>query len=675
MSGPPVGGSVSTHEGFLPEIQGLRAIAVLVVLVFHLWPAALPGGYVGVDVFFVISGYLITGLLLRQVERTGRISVSGFYAKRIKRLLPAATLVLVAVATCISLLPVLRWGDTAREIAASALYVENWWLAAQAVDYLAADDVPSPLQHFWSLSVEEQYYIVWPLLFALLGAVGLVKKLGGRAAFGLIVVVVGVLSLAYSIYITPRDPGLAYFATTTRAWELALGGMLAVFTRWEHLPEVWRQSLGVLGFTMILAASFCFDGTTPFPGYLALLPTLGAAFMLASGTSQRRVSMYGLLSSRPFQYVGDLSYSLYLWHWPAVVFYKQIAGRELGLVDGLVVGAISLALAHQTKVLVEDRFRAPSFASGSRARPFMFGAACILLALWCSLAIGFQVNRHADAAAAIASETAGAAGFRPALVAARKDVPAAYAKGCHAGPRSVEPTACAMGDPGAEVRMFVAGDSHAVQWLPALEKFAVRKGWRVESYTKSACAFVDVPLSAGSGRGEYAACSEWNANLLAKIRRERPDLLLVSQSVAHRPADVPPEDREAVYDAIVEGLLRRWRTVQAEGVRVVVLADTPRLGLDVPECLSAPGASFESCSRPAGPLLSRPDPLVEAARRIGAPVVSLNDLICPDDICPPVIGDVLVWRDSHHVTATFATERADEFAARLDAAARPLLAK
>ena len=304
-------GTLSVTKGartFRPEIQGVRAIAVIAVLIFHLWPSVLPGGYVGVDVFFVVSGFLITGLLLRQVERTGKIQVLDFYAKRIKRLLPAATLVLVAVGTCVSLLPILRWADTANEIAASALYFENWWLAAKAVDYLAADAAPSPLQHFWSLSVEEQYYIAWPLIFLLLSPFGLLRRLGPRRAFGFAVIVVGLVSLIYSIYITPKNPGLAYFATTTRAWELALGGLLAVFTGWERIPERIRQVIGVLGLLMIIVAVATFGSETVFPGYAAALPTIGAAFLIVSGESKSVWSVFSILKSKPFQYVGDLSY-------------------------------------------------------------------------------------------------------------------------------------------------------------------------------------------------------------------------------------------------------------------------------------------------------------------------------------------------------------------------------
>lgn len=675
---------------FRPEIQGVRAIAVIAVLIFHLWPSILPGGYVGVDVFFVVSGFLITGLLLRQVERTGRIQVLDFYAKRIKRLLPAATLVLVAVGICVSLLPILRWADTANEIAASALYVENWWLAAKAVDYLAAEAAPSPLQHFWSLSVEEQYYIAWPLIFSVLGAFGLLQRFGPRRAFGVAIVVIGLVSLVYSIYITPRNPGLAYFATTTRAWELALGGALAVFTGWERIPEHVRRFLGIIGLVMVVVAVITFSGETAFPGYAAALPTVGAALLIISGDSRSAWSVFSILKSKPFQYIGDLSYSLYLWHWPVVVFYAQIAAREIGLVDGVVIASISLALAHQTKELVEDRFRSRQFASSAQWKPFGLGAMCISLPLICWLCISYQVSRHsADTRPesravefvkttenqALGNERVGSrqcptveaclTSFKPSLAVVSKDVPSAYKEGCHVGLRAEEPQGCLMGRADGQIRMFVAGDSHAAQWLPAYKILGESLNWRVESFTKSACSFSDVTVLGGVSGGDYLACRIWGERLLEHIRDERPDYILISQSVAYRVSGL---DRGETFEVLVAAYESQIRKIKEMGVTPIILADTPRLGINVPECLAASGATFEGCSRNARPLLSREDPLVSAANMTGEVVVSLNDLICTSDKCAPVEDGVLIWRDSHHVTATFSRKIGADLADRISSA-------
>jgi peptidoglycan/LPS O-acetylase OafA/YrhL len=658
-AGKPGIAGLQTH-GFRPEIQGLRAIAVLAVLVFHVWPEWLPGGYVGVDVFFVISGFLVTGVLLRQAETSGRIDILHFYSRRIKRLVPAATLVLFAVAVCVSILPVIRWEGTAAEIVASALYVENWWLAANAVDYLASDNAPSPLQHYWSLSVEEQYYIVWPLMLA---GVGWARGAGRpwRVFFGRLVISVGLASITYSIWVTPRDPGVAYFATTTRAWELALGGALAVFAAWERWPEPLRRALGFVGAGMILVACMAYGTTTPFPGYQALLPTVGAALMIVSGASHRRLSMFSVLRSTPMQYVGDLSYSLYLWHWPVIIFYRELTGRQPELLDGLIIAVVALALAHQTKMLVEDVFRAPGVLARPRWKPFIFSTACIAGSL-CSAAMIYRQAQVYDApltpAAPVAAERSGPvetalAGVRPSLSKVRKDVPAVYATGCHVGLKSDEPLACHIGSASPDAAtLFVVGDSHAAQWAPAYEGIVETSRLNVESYTKAACLFAEVEVLGGRSSGAYDACTRWNEKVLQIIRDRRPEYVLVSQSRAYRALGV--EDADANYPVIAAALARRWTILAELGIQVIVLADTPRPGSDVPECLSKAGATIEGCTLPLAKANGRPDPLYLAAESAGIKVIDMNDQLCPDASCRPVVADMLVWRDSHHVSATFA---------------------
>lgn len=679
-------GAVRMHTAedaarFVPEIQGLRAIAVLAVLFYHLWPAAVPGGFVGVDVFFVISGYLITALLLREFQATGTIALRRFYARRVLRLLPAASVVLLAVAACVSMLPPVRWHTTGIDVAASTLYVQNWWLAAQAVDYLASEHGASALQHFWSLSVEEQYYLAWPLLLLLAARLFRRAAVHGTALFTWIIGSVFVLSLAYSIAISSANPGLAYFATTTRAWELALGGLTAVWVCGRTHAVPGGAAWGLVGVVLIAAAVLAIDTSMPFPGYVALWPTLAAAIVIAvgarPGTLLRRV-----LGCAPMQYIGDLSYSLYLWHWPVIVLFREIAGGAPGIVEGIALAAISLALAHQTKTLVEDRFR---FLPGLRAgwRPFAFGgtamAACVLAAVlvWSGVypsAPVARVEQEAVPEPTLAVPAAVAVSLDrivPALAAAREDNPSVYAKNCHASPRSSKPTTCSWGPEDAPIHVLLAGDSHAAQWVPALEDIARRKGWRLTSLTKSACPFADGAVLQRNG-DVYASCVSWNRAALALVLRLRPTLLVTSQAVmlkAHGTAS-----GAASHAALSEGLASRWTTLLRAGIRVVALKDTPRMGVDVPECLGSRRGSIERCGRPRAQVLATPDPLVMAQRDTrGVSLIDLNDSLCPTAVCPPVLGEHLVWRDSHHMTATFATSLAPRLEAYLDAAlAAPL---
>ncbi|MFC7765691.1 acyltransferase family protein [Leucobacter soli] len=357
--------------GFRPDIQGLRAVAVGVVLLYHANFPFMPGGFVGVDVFFVISGYLITGLLLREALRTGRVRLMDFYARRIRRILPAATVVLVAtLLLTVLILPRIRWQQIGIEAGGAALYIVNW-IFAGTTDYLNADLAASPIRHFWTLSVEEQFYIVWPLL--LVALLALLRRRGGRhapasavsrsqlsVAAGAGALLILVPSLLWSIRYTADAPAPAYFVTTTRLWELAIGAALAVFAHFvERIPDWFGRLLGWAGLAGIVAASLWYDSTAPaFPGAAALLPTLSTAAVIAGGMGGRAGRGVGrLLSLGPMRWIGDISYSLYLWHWPLVVFGTYLLGGELRARWGLAIVLLSVLPAWLSYRYIEIPFR------------------------------------------------------------------------------------------------------------------------------------------------------------------------------------------------------------------------------------------------------------------------------------------------------------------------------
>lgn len=659
-------------QTFRPEIQGLRAIAVLAVLAFHLWPGALPGGYVGVDVFFVISGYLITGLLLKEYESTGTISVARFYKRRIRRLLPAATLVLIVVTACIALLPASRWEDVAGDIAASALYAQNWWLAHQAVDYLASENAPSPVQHFWSLSVEEQYYIVWPLL--ILGATHLSRWTARhpRKAFGAFIVGIGAASLAYSIFLTPRNPGVAYFATTTRAWELALGGALAVHRGWQAWPRQIRLAASYLGVAMIVWSIVAYTTATPFPGYTALLPTVGAALVIIGGRVPGTVGITSVLASRPAQVIGDLSYSLYLWHWPLIVFYKARYGDSISLIGALGILGGSFGLAFLSKRWVEDRFRFdPPRPGRIVGRAWALATLCISLSVCSALGV-YALAEHASGSSGLATtrneanypgalaltehvvSADASAPYLPRPVDAKKDEPLAYRDRCITSVTKDDVMECRYGslDPKA-IKMLVVGDSHAVHWLPPLREIAIQRHWNMRVIVKSACAFADVrPEDLEDDQSRL--CASWNQKVLKRIATYKPDLIVISQSIGSLSHLVKGSAARS-RDALVSAMLRAWKKAAGNTAVIAAIKDTPRPGRNVPDCLSTPGATIESCAQSRERALGHWDPLeVVASRMRKARLINLDDAICGKVTCEPVVGNILVWRDSHHMTASFA---------------------
>lgn len=629
------------------------------MLVFHLNPNWLPGGFVGVDIFFVISGYLITQVLLRDIELHKSVRLATFYGRRVKRLMPAATVVLVATALLYPWLPSTSWISHAEQILASTFYVQNWWLGFEAVDYLAAERPPGPLQHFWSLAVEEQYYLVWPLLLS--GLAALSGAIAKRCVVFFGATVVFLVSLAHSVVFSALDPAMAYFSTTTRMWELALGGLLAsgsIRTLRRGEGSSWLMALGLL----LIAASFvAIDRQTIFPGFMALLPTIGAAFVILAGSSTTAWSGHRLLQTAPFQYLGDISYSLYLWHWPIIIFYPQVTGREIGALDTVLILATSILLADASKRFIEDPLRQRDLFGFGRWWP-------LALAVFC-LAAGALGAMHVTKGQAALRATNGGLTFRPSPADARDDRPATAKMGCHARQRDVEPSTCSFGPSDSDTHIALVGDSHALQWAPAFREIAEANGWRFTVLTKSACAFADVTVRVGSPPRPYKECLDWSEQALGVLGRLKPSHVVIGQSITQRVFDLEPAKDSA--EILAQSYARTWQRVEELGARVIVMKDTPRLRTDVPQCLSSPGKRVSDCASRRRDVLDRPmhpDPVLLAARlAVSTSVLDFSDKICASTICPAVIDDILVWRDTHHLTATFVSHLNGEVATQLSA--------
>ncbi len=655
------------HSGFRPDIQGLRAIAVLLVLVFHVLPNALPGGFVGVDVFFVISGFLITGLLVRELEAKGRISLATFYVRRIKRLLPAATLVLVAAALAsLWLLPVVRWKDTAEQLIASAIYAQNWLLLRNATDYWAQDTPQSPVVHYWSLSIEEQFYMLWPCVMLLGALVVRARRTSPRAALAVLSALIFVGSLVYSVLLTGSDPGAAYFSTGTRAWELALGAFtcIALVPLRARLPNAVARTLGWVGLCGVLASGLVIRETMAFPGWVALAPTVSAALLLlvgpVAGTSHAR-----LLSTRPMQYLGDVSYSIYLWHWPLIVFFKARFDRAPTLVDAAVLVAITLVLAHASKYLVEDPVRGWSFGNQRSSQGFGLGVALVAVSVavaWLPL----SRVRALEGASADASSGKGAlalldpaqrntvterGSFVPSAMNAKKDLPTLVAQGCHVGMKERAPKACEFGDVSAPIHIVLAGDSHAAQWAPSLLALADTRRFHVTTITKTSCPPTTEELLVGTKhkRG-YVECTSWNRALVPELERLHPTLVLVSHAAGYELEGV--RDEAEVERRLAKGYHEAIQQMLAKGLKVLAIRDTPLMGFDVPDCVAQNPDELGKCAVPRARALSNREPA--SAGLEPKLVVDLSDYICASKVCSAVVGGVLVYRDSNHLTATYA---------------------
>ncbi|WP_157210445.1 acyltransferase family protein [Turneriella parva] len=658
---------------YRPDLQGLRAIAVIAVLIFHVWPQTFRGGFVGVDVFFVISGFLITSLLIAEHEATGKVDLPRFWARRFLRLLPAASVVLIAVVVgTLIFLPKPMWISTGLQVLAAAVYFENWALVLQSVDYWAQGQLATPVQHFWSLSIEEQFYIFWPPLIAVCGVIAARGRRGIRFYGTLLVLVITAASLALSVVPDPES-GSPYFKTTTRAWELALGALLALISHRQILPRWLRSIFGWLGLGAIAISVLAINEAMRFPGYAALLPTLGTVLLITCHNAP--YSPHRLLALRPLQWVGDLSYSIYLWHWPLVVFTRPFGEEASQLSAAIVIGG-SLLFAVLCKYLIEDPFRRGRIAellqSASRGaflrKAFLLSVFLILTTAGAGAFLNVYQRQQVEKVATQDFEAVigdpnypGAAAFdpvRPAPVPAgvplKPDPVAAYVDMKYKYLMcQVKGKLCEYGNPNGKLTIALVGDSHAMHYAPALEALAKKHDWRLLVIVKVACPIGDFPLwRDGAIRSD---CDWWRSNMTKWVLQEKPAFVVTSGGLTGVYGQLPPVERQ------VKGFREVFNKFIANGTKIIAIKDNPLMKyhkgkwMDVPPCLYYYRKDIKKCFRPRELTLdSMTDTMMLAADGMqGVATINLTQYFCTKDECPPVIGNVVVYRDQHHLTETF----------------------
>ncbi|MEU1878393.1 acyltransferase family protein [Streptosporangium sp. NPDC020072] len=655
--------------GFRPDIEGLRAVAVLAVLAFHATVPGMAGGFAGVDVFFVISGFLITGLLLRDISAEGRFSLADFYARRARRILPAAGVVLLATtAGAWLLLPPLRGTDVAGDVVAAALYLANWRFVAGQTDYLAAARDPSPLLHYWSLAVEEQFYLLWaPLLLVLV----LVARRLGRSPLPAIAVAVVALtgvSFALALWWTGTSAPLAYLSSPSRAWQFGVGALAALLTPYggrlgarpgggEGHRDVPRFSLrvvsGALGLAGAAAVAWsivALGPQTPYPGTAALVPTLGTAAVIVF-----RSPVSAALSWAPVRLAGRLSFSWYLWHWPVLVLTEAALGEQSWPVRLALVLACALPAA-LTLRLVEQPLRTSRVVAALPRRGLALGTSAMAVPVAAALLLNGGIVQGATtttvtvAQSAETPDTPGTA-LRPPPAQARNDFP--KSQGCEIALTATTSPPCLFGDTSSKDRVVLIGDSHAGQWFAAAERIAVRRGWALEVLTKPGCPLPRLTVVDPRLGREYRECDAWREYAMKRLASEAPPRLILLASL-----NAYTTDRAALtraWDSTLTPLSRL-------GASLVYLRDTPLPGKDVPACLS--GGPVSGCAFPRAAGL-RPDPLAEQITAGGRPGVRLLDvtpLLCPEDsasaTCPAALDGIVLYRDDAHITDTLAVRLA-----------------
>jgi len=693
-------------SAFRPDIEGLRAIAIGLVLLYHAGLPFLRGGFVGVDIFFVISGFLITSLLVREAERTGRISLTQFYARRAKRLLPAAALVLVVTAILtVVLIPGSDQRNFGGDIAAAAAYVVNWRLALRSVDYLAEGAGASPVLHFWSLSVEEQFYLVWPLLMIV--AIVLARRFGKHARGSMLVAlsVVGVPSFIFSVTYTASSPASAFFVTPTRLWELSVGAAVAIavpaLTRLRRSVAVW---IGIAGILAIAYSAVFLSEASAWPGYLAAIPVLGTAAVIAGGAGHGDTIVARGLGLRPMVWVGGISYSLYLWHWPALIFAEALLG-PLRVREAMVVVLLSVIPAYLSLVLVENPVRFSKRLARGNALGLAVGAWLTFVGIAAGLAVMVASPQKESGSAdpiiievpapspgaptpdpstlfgaqALGTDPEGAAAgtpqstydsITPTPANAPEDIPRAYDEGCQASQDSSTPVVCSVGAKDGTFRIAALGDSKMLQYYEAFDALGKSRGWTIDFVTKSACSSTEAMPRAGGG--DYTSCAEFNEKVFEWLEADPPDAVMTTQTPAHVAAGVG----EPQYGSwVADGLVARWDRIQSIGVPVIVLLDYPfpTLDEDVYRCMErntdALNCTFDRAEGDAKS--AAPNQRLALAGDPDAKPIDISRYVCPQERCAPVIGGALVLRQGSHLTNSYALSLTGVLAREFD----PLVAE
>lgn len=647
------------RAAFRTDIEGLRAVAALLVAVYHIWLGRVSGG---VDVFFVIAGFLVTGSLLRQIHRTGGVSPGRFFGRLLIRLLPNALTVLLSVlVAAMLLLPVTRRADVLREVAASALYAENWLLIANSVDYLARDRSDSPLQHFWAMSIQGQFYVIWLILAVLAVVIGAHRAIRQRLA--LLILLATVASFAASVVLTHLNQPVAYFHTAARAWEFGVGGLVAVgLARIPTLNRGMRTLLGWAGLGLIVITGTLLPVASAFPGVAALVPVVGATLILLTGTGGPGTAA-GLLASKPLVSLGGVAYAIYLWHWPLLVFTLHLRGVDrAGVWDGALVLSLSVLLAYASTHLIERPVRQINWSQRPSWVAPVTGASAILLTVG---AAGTVNAVTAPATLDPASERAPLAHWAqaqsrpdfdapasespaPGYAAAVRDLSQAHLDNCQQDHSSAEVRRCTYGDSDADRTMVLTGGSQATHWQPALHEIAAQTGWRLEVMVKGECRqgmnLVGPEHGYLGDERKEQRCREWNQEVLDLLTSERPDLVVGNTTVVTKEGETLP----VYYDAF-------WRELAEHDIKMLGIRGTPRATVNRLDCIVEHGPGAHECDLQRSATLAEVNPATELAEELpGLTVADLSDWLCTDTSCPPVIEDTIVYHDGGHLTATFA---------------------
>ncbi|MGW3656004.1 acyltransferase family protein [Streptomyces sp. NPDC005151] len=640
---------------YRPDIQGLRAVAIMMVVSMHCGILDIHGG---VDVSFVLSGFLIGGQLLAEIDKTGRVSLTKFWARRFRRLTPPMALVIVGTAVLAWMYgSPLRFRAFMEDGLSASLSFMNWRLVENGTDYFANDGSQTPYQHFWSLGIEEQFYVAAPIILVVV--VWISRKIfRNRAlvALFLMAVIAGSFYLGWSQ--TPVNQPLAYFSTHTRIWEIACGVLLALAA-----PLVSRMNTGLaaviswLGLGTALVTAMLISDETPLPGYAVAGPVIGAVMVIAGGCANPRFGAERLLDNPVLDFVGNVSYGWYLTHWPLLVLWPSITDRDFTFEERMRVVVLSFLVAVLLHYAVERKFKKnvsllarpwKGVFTGGFTTAGTAGAMVLATIVPLHLATSSSSNTVAAGFTSEASvedavrQTQLSATVQSVLQATPKDM---TKHGCIDNfdvKKFVMRDNCVIGDPKGSKTLVLMGDSHAWQWGDLYNEIGKELGVRMVTITKGGCSPEIYQILYPGVNREYSECDSWRQSAFAELKKMHPDFVVIADRIRG--------------EANRAGAEASFKVFKETGAKLVYMTDTPEPGQNIPDCLATHIDNITLCNRKQWQALEYTEFRAmerEVAEKYGADIIDTTPAFCAADVCPAVIGDQVVYFDNSHITSSY----------------------
>lgn len=643
--------SIYKETTYRNDIQGVRAIGAILIMIYHIWFSKVSGG---VDVFFVVSGYFMAGMLARSYVRNGKVKPFEFWGRIIRRIAPLAYTVIAATFVAgFFLMPPSLWRGSINEVLTSALHIENWHLIRVGTDYLASSNPPSPLQQFWALSLQIQFYLFLPLILFL--SIALSKLVGSYKVVLFVVALVIVSSFGFSIYYTNINPAAAYFHTGTRAWEFFIGVAIFIASPFISLSSTVSRVLMWVGFLLILAVGIFVPDSATYPGYIAALPVAAAGIMIIAGISDKAGYVYQMLSSKVLVYIGGISFSLYLWHWPILVYFQHYSGvmpGEMTLIEGLLVIALAFTLSVISKNLIETPFA--KIKNENILAPYIIGLVFFIPVFISSYYARTELIRAYDNAEATdyvagnyyegdsvyVQEGPSDIGLRR-LVPVKNDLTPASLNGCSDGSVKGGISTCEFGDKNSENSILLVGGSRVAHWEPLFSYIGRKEGFKVITATINSCSFGYHPTLEND-----VNCQDWNNKIINYISslEPKPKVVVVNSSRSEADGEYTPS-----------GYIKNIKEVLSLDIPVIGLRISPKFN-DPDICLWRNSDDISKCTANTSLSLKSKNPVVSIKNEEGLNnlyPVDFTNVVCSDGVCPAAFNGYPAMRDNHHFTESY----------------------